>query len=114
MSIALNGEGTIQVNLDTYPKEPKCSHNHARGAESLANWLYGRARLGRPRIYTDGAAAKRVIATKTGIIFFKNCFTWDGESRANGDHIDLWDKSITRGFSDPSNNASEVWFWELS
>jgi len=39
MSICLNAEKSIQINSTTY-SEPKCSHGHARGAESLANWLW--------------------------------------------------------------------------
>lgn len=38
MSMTLNAELTIKVNKSTYT-EPKCAHEHARGAESLANWL---------------------------------------------------------------------------
>jgi hypothetical protein len=78
MSIALNAELTIKVNKETY-SEPKCSHGHARGAESLANWLW-KNHLGRPTIYTDGAKAKIAINDKTGIIFFKDCFTRAGQT----------------------------------
>lgn len=112
MSITLNAERTLHVDRNTY-SEPKCSHGHARGAESLANWLW-RRHLGRPAIYTDGAAAKRTLSGKTGIIFFKDCFTRQGESRAVGDHIDLWNRGFTKTYDDPANLSAQVWFWELS
>jgi len=69
MSICLNAEKSIQINSTTY-SEPKCSHGHARGAESLANWLW-KHHLRRPKIYLDGKQAKQDIKNKTGIIFLK-------------------------------------------
>ncbi|TBU96091.1 type VI secretion system amidase effector protein Tae4 [Phytopseudomonas dryadis] len=112
LSMALNTERSIRVNRHTY-SEPKCAHEHARGAESLANWLW-RHHLGRPRIFTDGAEAKRNLNGANGIIFFKNCFTRSGETQATGDHIDLWNKGFTKGFRDDANRAEQVWFWELT
>lgn len=111
MSLTLNAEGSITVDSGTYT-EPKCAHGHARGAESLANWLW-RHHLGRPLIYTDGAKAKRENVTKTGIIFFKDCFIRDGETRRRGDHIDLWNNGLTKTYDDPANHSAKVWFWEL-
>jgi hypothetical protein len=93
--------------------EPKCRHGHARGAESLANWLW-KHHLGKPTIYTAGANAKVLLNTKTGIIFFKDCFTREGEVRAVGDHIDLWNKGFTKTYSDPGNKSAQIWFWELA
>lgn len=110
--VALNSEMTIKVNKETY-SEPKCSHGHARGAESLANWMWKR-HLGRPAIYTSGAVAKQALVSKTGIIFFKNCFTRAGSTAQTGDHIDLWSKGITKTYSDPDNKSAQVWFWELA
>lgn len=110
LSLSLNGEKTLTVSAATY-SEPKCAHGHARGAESLANWLY--AKIGRPRIFTDGAAAKRTLQGKNGIIFFKDCFTRTGEKTARGDHIDLWNGFTGRTYNDDANVASQVWFWEL-
>jgi hypothetical protein len=112
MSITLNAEQAIKVNAETY-SEPKCAHGHARGAESLANWLW-RFHLGRPTIYTDGAAAKLALATKTGIIFFKDCFVRAGSTARTGDHIDLWSKGFTKTYDDPGNKSAQVWFWELA
>ncbi len=111
MSVTLNAEQSIKVNKSTYA-EPKCAHEHARGAESLANWLW-KKHLGRPTIYTDGAKAKLALNEKTGIIFFKDCFTRAGETRAVGDHIDLWNKGKTKTYSDPGNKSAQIWFWEL-
>ena len=110
LSIALNTEGTIEISKKTY-LEPRCAHGHARGAESLANYLW--KRIGRPKIYADGAAAKRTILAKTGIIFFKDCFTREGETVQRGDHIDVWRLGTTKTYGDDSNHAKQVWFWEL-
>lgn len=112
MSIALNGERTITVSAGAYP-EPKCAHNHARGAESLANWLW-KHHLKRPKIYNNGAKAKTRLRPKTGIIFFKDCFTRGGETQRRGDHIDLWNRGLTKTYSDPGNKAAQIWFWELA
>jgi hypothetical protein len=110
LSVTFNAEGTIKVNSHTY-SEPRCKHGHARGAESLARWLWGR--LGRPRIYKDPAVAKRALANSQGIIFFKDCFTRTGETARVGDHIDLWYRGRTKTYDDPGNKSSEVWFWDL-
>lgn len=110
MSVALNAEGHIRVDKGTY-SEPKCNHGHARGAQSLATWLR-KYHLGRPKIYTNGANAKSANISKTGIIFFKDCFSRDGITRT-GDHIDLWLFGQTKGFRDPHNRSAQVWFWEI-
>ncbi|MFK3798492.1 MULTISPECIES: type VI secretion system amidase effector protein Tae4 [unclassified Pseudomonas] len=114
MSIALNGEMTIKVNKATY-SEPKCAHDHARGAESLANWLW-RHHLGRPIILNGSAEDRQRIAEKTGIIFFKDCFSRLNETpdQRSGDHIDLWDRGRTEGFADDTHMSRQVWFWELT
>jgi len=113
MSITLNAEQNITVDRGTYT-EPKCAHGHARGAESLANWLSGKSRLGRPKVFTDGAKAKRDLASKQGIMFFKDCFVRAGETARIGDHIDLWNAGSTKTYSDPDNMSAQVWFWELT
>lgn len=112
-TIALNVEGTIQVNPQTY-SDKKCSHGHARGAESLANWLH--KQIGPP----EKGKGKNVGKFKTqrsseqGIIFFEDCFQRKGENSQRGDHIDLWDRGKTVGFGDPLNHSREVWFWPLN
>lgn len=113
MSIALNGEQTIRVNKSTYT-EPKCKHDHARGAESLANWLW-RHHLGRPLIIGGSATDRQVIRDKRGIIFFKDCFRRATETleQRSGDHIDLWSRGLTQGFNDGDYLSKQVWFWEL-
>ncbi|WP_332681032.1 type VI secretion system amidase effector protein Tae4 [Bosea sp. (in: a-proteobacteria)] len=111
MSIALNLEKTLTVSVGSYT-EPKCSHGHARGAESLANWLY--RKIGRPKIYDKPAEAKRLIAGKKGIIFFKDCFVRRNQTRRLGDHIDLWNAGLAISYDDPANEASQIWFWELT
>ena len=77
----------------------------------MANWLW--KKLGPPRIWMKGADAKKAIMGKKGIIFFKDCFTRSGETKALGDHIDLWEGSSGITFSDGANNAKQVWFFEL-
>jgi hypothetical protein len=104
MSLTLNAELTIKINKQTY-SEPKCSHGHARGAESLANWLW-RHHLGRPTVFSEGVKAKAALAGKTGIIFFKDCFTRTGQTARTGDHIDLWNKGTTKTYSDPGNKSA--------
>ena len=111
MSVALNAEKNIQVNSTTY-SEPKCKHCHARGAESLANWLR-ETHLRRQKIFLGVKQGKKSIKGEKGIIFFEDCFTRDGQTHAVGDHIDLWDGEKTIGFQDSRNNSTQVWFWEL-
>ena len=113
MSITLNTELTIKVNKSTYT-EPKCAHEHARGAESLANWLW-KHHLGRPLILGGSAAERRKLMDKKGLIFFKDCFQQVGESSDNrtGDHIGLWNRGLTLGYDDPGYRSRAIWFWEL-
>ncbi len=110
MSIALNTEGTIIVSKKTYG-EPRCEHGHARGAESLANFLW--KKIGRPKVYAAGATAKTDIQSKNGIVFFKDCFQRPGEEAVRGDHIDVWMLGVAKTYSDDSNLAKQVWFWTL-
>lgn len=114
MSITLNTELTIKVNKSTYT-EPKCAHGHARGAESLANWLW-KHHLGRPLILGGSAAERLKLMDKKGLIFFKDCFQQLGESSDSrtGDHIDLWNRGLTASrYDDPSYRSRAIWFWEL-
>jgi hypothetical protein len=114
VSIALCGERTLPVNSSTY-SEPRCSHGHARGAESLANWLWKKAQIGPPRIYSNSAADRAKLLTKTGIIFYKDFYLQlnDAPGQPTGDHIDLWDRGQTKS-GDYFYEAKAVWFWELS
>lgn len=113
MSIALSNELSIRVNKSTY-SDPKCAHGHARGAESLANWLW-KHHLGRPTILTGSAEDRKKLNQKTGIVFFKDCFSRAGESFENrsGDHIDVWNRGKTETFADSTYRSRQVWFWEL-
>ena len=111
MSITLNAEKSIKIDKHTYT-EPKCKHEHARGAESLANWLWAN-HLGYPHHNDAPDKVKKLIRNKQGIVFFKDCFTRQGEFTRRGDHIDLWYNGITKTYSDPGNKASAIWFWEL-
>lgn len=110
MSLALNGEGSHPVNAGTY-SEPKCSHNHARGAESLANWLWTAYK---PAFKYTPAEAETKLKDRTGIVFIKNCFTRPGETEKNGDHIDLWNKTeMKTQTTDLFLEGEEVWFFSV-
>lgn len=106
MSIALIGAG---ISFGDYT-EPKSSEGWARGAESLATWLW-RRRLGRPKIYNSTPSFKEKAANLDGIVFFKDCFIRSGQSKKLGDHIDLWNRGTTLSWNDPNNKAEQVWFW---
>lgn len=110
MSIALNAEGSHPVNATSYT-EPKCSHNHARGAESLANWLW---KYYKPAFKYTPAEAEVKIKGKQGIVFIKNCFTREGETEKRGDHIDVWNKTAMK--TQPTSlltQGEKVWFFTV-
>jgi hypothetical protein len=88
--------------------DPKCKHGHARGAESLANYLWIQA--GPPFIYKDSGKGKIGTKSKTGVIFFKNITGFRG---GLGDHIDLWDKTATMT-GEYFNVSKEIWFWNIN
>jgi Type VI secretion system (T6SS), amidase effector protein 4 len=111
--------------------EPVCVADditHARGAQSLADYLYDYARkrgaklkprtLFRPKDHTSRALAelrkkaKTALKGKKGVIFFKDFW---GDNNA-GDHIDLWNGSTTRNKEANAyfDHASEIWFYEFN
>jgi len=104
LSVALENAG---FKLTSYT-DPLCKHGHARGAESLANYLW--KQVGPPRISKTAAKGKARTKSKTGIILFKNMSSFRG---GRGDHIDLWDMdaSMTGQYYDDSE---ETWFWSIS
>ena len=114
VSIALCGERTLPVNSSTYNLGPLCAHGHARGAESLAHWLSKKRQLSPPKTYTNSVADRAILRGKTGIIFFKDCYqtNTDRAGQPTGDHIDLWNRGLTKS-GDLSSSAKEIWFWEL-
>lgn len=85
MSIALIDAG---FSLGGYT-EPRCRHGHARGAESLAQFL---SRSARPERLA-GASAATSVAGRTGVLFFRNLAGFRG---GQGDHIDVWDGTATK------------------
>ena len=101
MSYVLNADKTIKVNKATYT-EPKCAHAHARGAESLANWLW-KHHLGRPLIIGGSAQERLKLADKSGLIFFKDCFQQAGQTAAL-----LQAVTMTRG-TWPGRSGSGSW-----
>lgn len=101
-SIALIGSGFPLVGY----ADPLCRHGHARGAESLANYLW--KEVGRPTRHASAHAAKTKIFSKKGIVLFKDI---SGFRSGRGDHIDLWDGQATTT-GEYFSLSREVWFWE--
>lgn len=111
------------IDFSDYP-EPTCKgegsfqgSSYARGAESLANYLYvkfGKNKTRRVFIInrnaTQGGAAKKQLMHRKGIIFFRNI---EGFRNGIGDHIDLWDGQQTTS-GEYFNDSVEIWFWEIS
>lgn len=106
MSIALSNSG---LSFKTYT-DPKCSHGHARGARSLANWLW-KNHLCQPKIYKgkDAQNIKTKINSKAGILYFHNL---SGE--INNDHIDIYFNNETQSNYVNLWEAKEYWFFELN
>jgi hypothetical protein len=104
VSIALVGAG---FHLTGYT-DPLCKHGHARGAESLANYLWKQLRP--PIVRKDAGKAKAATKDKTGIVFFRDITGFRG---GLGDHIDLWDRtaSMTGEYFDV---CAQTWFWEVA
>ncbi len=105
MSISLVGAG---FHLSGYKKGPLCKHGHARGAQSLGDFIW--SQVSRPTIIPGGANAKVKVENKSGVIFFKDI---TGFRNGIGDHIDLWDGKASKTgvyFED----CKEVWFWQAS
>lgn len=90
----------------------RCWHGHGRRhtlrAEELAAWLRSRpGEFGRATVHRR-VDANRFIGRR-GIIFCRN-FWGPGNQ---GDHIDLWKRSIMRtGDSSYIARSQEVWFWD--
>jgi hypothetical protein len=104
VSIALVDAG---FHLTGYT-DPLCKHGHARGAESLANYLWKQLRA--PVIRKDAGKAKGLVKDKTGIVFFRNITGFRG---GLGDHIDLWDRSATMT-GQYFDVCAETWFWQIA
>ncbi|QQO52766.1 MAG: hypothetical protein N838_04655 [Thiohalocapsa sp. PB-PSB1] len=103
MSIALVDTGFKLIDY----KDPLCKHGHARGAKSLANYLWKQA--GPPFVSDTAAKGKSRTKSKTGIISFKNIAGFRG---GLGDHIDLWDKNATMT-GEYFDDCKETWFWSI-
>lgn len=101
LSIALMGAGFSFAGYT----EPRCRHGHARGAESLAQFL---TRSARPERFAPAVAQSRVSG-RTGILFFRNLAGFRG---GQGDHIDVWDGAATKTGAYFSG-SQEVWFWPV-
>ena len=103
LSIALVSSGFA---LTAYP-DPLCSHGHARGAESLANYLW--RQVGRPQVH-PGRRARTAVQGRPGIVFFRNIIGFRG---GVGDHIDLWDGAETMT-GEYFTESTETWFWSVA
>lgn len=101
MSIALMGAG---FSFGGYT-EPRCKHGHARGAESLAQFL---SRAARPERLAS-ATAEASVSGRTGVVFFRNLAGFRG---GQGDHIDVWNGTKTKTGA-YFTSCQEVWFWPL-
>lgn len=104
MSLTLISSG---FHLTNYT-EPKCKHGHARGAESLANYLLSQA--GMPKIAKTAEAGKKNVAGKKGLVFFKDITGFRG---GLGDHFDLWDGASTKT-GEYFDSCKQSWFWEVN
>jgi hypothetical protein len=109
MSVALEGAG---IDLSDY-HENKCKHGHARGAEGLARYL--KKKWGQPTwaYRRNKARAHGLLQKHNGVVFFKNCFTREGETERVGDHIDVWYHGAAMTYEN-FEGSEEVWFWKLS
>ena len=107
------------VSLATYT-DPKCNHGFARGAESLATWIWRNFR--RPIIIKDARELSNFSSSdyykKSGIIFFKDFYPIGNQTseRYSGDHIDLLFNETTASYhgnyvGDP--DVKQIWFWEI-
>jgi hypothetical protein len=103
LSVALEGAG---AKLAGYT-EPRCKHGHARGAESLAQYLV--KHYGMPVIKKNAGDARVAVANKTGIVFFKDIAGFRG---GIGDHIDLWKNDVTKT-GEYFGSCKQTWFWSL-
>ena len=103
MSIALSISG---VNFDSYT-DPKCSHGHARGARSLASWIWKKF-LCRPAIYRDSLILLNEINNKSGLIYFYKL------GGSDTDHIDLYFKNRTQSDYSDLWTAEEYWFFKVN
>jgi hypothetical protein len=96
MSVALHRCGFDIDNFDparrVHRGRSRCqlSVPHVLGANELARHLA--SQWGEPERYTRNAAhnAADVLHSRTGVIYFNNCFQRAGQSSRRGDHIDLW------------------------
>ncbi len=106
MSIALSKSG---VSFSTYT-DPVCSHGHARGAKSLADWI-AKKHLCLPKVYKgkDALDIQSKIKSKSGIIFFG-----DLDGVRGNDHIDLFYNDDTQAEYSNLWNALEYRFFELN
>ena len=105
MSICLIGAG---FHLSGYKQGPLCKHGHARGAQSLGDYIWSQVR--RPTIVPGGANARVKVNNKSGVVFFKDIA---GFRNGIGDHIDLWDGKASKT-GDYFEDCTEIWFWPAS
>lgn len=104
MSVCLINAG---FDLAKYT-EPKCKHGHARGDESLANYLWNQ--VGRPKVSKTASETRATVGGKTGLLFFKDITGFRG---GIGDHFDLWNNGTTKT-GEYIDSCKQTWFWEVS
>jgi hypothetical protein len=95
--VKLNGfTGTRCWNCSIPPENGK--HIHAIRAQELATYLNEKPFVGLNQV-TDVSPATfdKDLHGKTGITFFKDYWTRQGQNHPTGDHIDLWDGNELAG-----------------
>ncbi len=138
VSVALHGSGIEMKSFKGASVKIK-GRSAAVRAQELSNWLKMMPFCGLPSSpeAVTGKDWENKIGGRTGIIFFQNYWTRDGETATNrsGDHIDLWNGSrltasglmgvlttfarFTIGINSISNlysdlgNSTQILFWEV-
>ena len=81
-------------------------------AQGLANFL--KRQWGPPTwmYIKNKGQARQLLRHHNGVIFFKNCFTREGETGRYGDHIDVWYDGDPMTYED-FDGSDEVWFWKV-
>jgi hypothetical protein len=112
------GVNTQRLNAEKCWYHPS-SEGHILRAEELAKVLSTVSGLGRVEKYKKGPEGFFAIENRTGIVLFQDY--WGSGSQ--GDHIDLWDGTMTKGDlrlrrpyrpgDGSSYEKAKIWFWPV-
>lgn len=144
LSAALSASGVSLSSFKGATCPTKPGQHLAASAQALANWLRERKRMQNmsPLEQVAPKSWEARVASRTGIVFFKDYWRRSGETNGagTGDHIDLWNRdTLTGGFvsflrfrlgigsipnpfgsdDDPNfysdlSGSSQVWFWAVA